>query len=341
MIRRVGIAALCLLAIRCGGSSPSAPSTSTIPASFRSASQQVNFTNNTITFTWTASTGSYRLSIGSASGLSDMLSTTVSDTTYTWTAPRTATVYYARVANASGDTTPAQEIPVFTLDLRDAIDALFFGAGPLSDAPTVNPGDPAATVFPDGVPVTVLVTAAAAPTQLSAIQAFVTDYQSAYGTATPMSVTMTATDYQSVTLDSLPENTIIVRVWGGCPGVSTVACSSTGTNRSVVSVVNASPLASVGTAHEFGHALGLRHIVATSAARTEYAFLMNPTLIAFSARLTQVEKNALAAARAAGLRSGWTRNQALAAGIVRPSGAAASGVAAARAVIASPRDVIR
>ena len=55
----------------------------------------------------------------------------------------------------------------------------------------------------------------------------------------------------------------------------------------------------------------------------------------------QVEKNALAAARAAGLRNGWTRAQALAAGIVRPFSAAASGLTAERFPVTAPREAIR
>ena len=350
MIRRACVAFLCLMAIRCGGSTATSPSTSTsgVPNTFRSASQQVNFTNNTITFTWTGTTGSYKLSIGTASGLSDVLSTTVTDTTYTWTAPRTANVYYARVANSSGDTTPAQEIPVFTLDLRDAIDAMYFGGGPLSETPTVNPGNAPTAVFADGATVTVIVTNEAAPTQMTLVQQFVTDYLAASGNAFPISVTTSANDYKGASIASLPENTVVVRVYGLCTQTGVIACanygpSPVGLNRSYVNMNAATAQSSFAVAHELGHSFGIHHIVATSAARPEYAFLMNPALITPDGKLNQVEKNAIAAARSGGIRNGWTRNQALAAGLVRPFAASVSGapIVWLDDIIKAPSDVIR
>ena len=53
-----------------------------------------------------------------------------------------------------------------------------------------------------------------------------------------------------------------------------------------------------------------------SSARQEFRFLLNPTLV--TQQLSTVEKDAIAAARAGGMRAGWTRAQALAAGLVLP-----------------------
>lgn len=349
MMRRFIALSLCLLAVRCGSSSPASPSSSTsstIPATFRVGTQQVTMTSNVLTFTWTGSTGSYKLSVGSASGLSDVLTTTVSATSYTWTAPRTANVYYARVANASGDTTAAQEVPVFTLDLRNVIDALYFGGGPLSETPTINPGNAPAAVFADTNAVSVVVTNEAAPTQMTVVQQFVADYLSASGGAFPINITTTAADYKGAAVSSLPENTVGVRVFGVCTQVGVIACANygptpVGSNRSFVNMNAATSASSRAVGHEIGHSFGLHHVVATSAARTEFAFLLNPALI--NDRLTDVEKNAIAAARAGGIRNGWTRNQALAAGLVLPFTGAVSGPPAVWLddIIRTPADVIR
>ena len=62
--------------------------------------------------------------------------------------------------------------------------------------------------------------------------------------------------------------------------------------------------------------MGLHHLVQNSSARAEFKFLMNPTLVA--SQLTAVEKTAIAEARKGGIRPGWTRAQAAAAGLVLP-----------------------
>jgi len=349
LLKRVLVSALCIMAVACGSSgSPSSPSTttSTVPTSFKAATQQVTMTANLITFTWSRSTSSYKVTIGTGPGLSDVLSTTVSTSSYDWIAPRTANVYYARVANASGDTTSAQEVPVFTLDLRNVIDAMYFGGGPMSETPTVNPGNAPAAVFADGVAVTVIVTNEAAPTQTSVVNSFISDYLSASGNAFPISTTNSVADYKGAALSALPENTVAVRVFGLCTQTGVIACANygptpVGSNRSYVNMNLASTAASLAVGHEIGHSFGIHHVVATSAARAEYAFLMNPALINPDGRLTAVEKNAISAARAGGIRNGWTRNQALAAGLVLPFTGLSFGTPAVwlNDIIRSPDDI--
>ncbi len=330
MMRRACVALLCLLAVRCGGSGTATSPTSTtssIPSSFKSASQQVTLTTNVITFSWTGTTGNYKLSIGSASGLSDVLTATVTDTTYTWTAPRTANVYYARVANSSGDTTPAQEIPVFTLDMRNVIDALYFGYGPMSDASAGAAPASSVAVWPDGATIAMLVTTEAGDASLTAARAFVPDYLAASSNFINVTIDTTTQTYKGVSLGALPANTVVVRVDNTiCPQAGVIACAyygpaPYGPGRSFVNqnapATGQTAAAATAVAHEIGHAFGLHHLVMTSSGRQEFVFLMNPALATSS--LSTVEKTAIAAARAGGIRPGWTRAQALAAGLVLPT----------------------
>ena len=120
-------------------------------------------------------------------------------------------------------------------------------------------------------------------------------------------------------LANVPPFTIFIRVLSGYCGVNVIACAflgpaPVGVNRSLVTMNGAA--GSVSIAHEVGHAYGLGHVHVNSSVRQELNFMMNPTLI--SAQMTEPEKNAIAAARSGGIRAGWRRSQALAAGLVLP-----------------------
>jgi hypothetical protein len=115
-----------------------------------------------------------------------------------------------------------------------------------------------------------------------------------------------------------------------CGQVGVIACANLGpaplgANRSFVNM-NA-PSGAVSIAHEVGHAFGMWHMAVTASARAEFRFLMNPALVA--SQLSAVEKATITAARAGGLRTGMTRNQALAAGLVLPFTGTTSALAAA------------
>lgn len=328
MIKRVLVSLCCAVAVACGSSSsPAAPSTSTLaaPTNFVTASQAVTMTSNVLGFTWSGSSSTYKILIGSTAGASDLVSADVTGTSYTWTAPRTANIYYARVVATSGGQTssPATEIPVFTIDMRNMIDALFFGFGPMSDAGTNGPASSAA-VWVDGAPISVLVTTEAGAASLTAAQTFVADYLAATSNYISVSIDTTPQTYKGVSLAAIPANTVVVRVDNTvCPQVGVIACAfygplPYGPGRSTVNL-NAAPTGTTpdswrAIAHEIGHAFGLHHLTQTTSARAEFRFLMNPTLVAD--QLTTAEKTAIAAARAGGIRPGWTRAQAVAAGLV-------------------------
>jgi hypothetical protein len=149
-------------AAACGSSgSPAAPSTSgaaplAVP-SLRETSQKINATNNEMVLAWDGTAAAYQLVIGSNPGLSNLLSTEVTGTTYTWVSPRTAGTYYARVAVKSGESLGgfSNELSLVVLDVRNVIDALFFHSGPLADQPADANTNPITSVWADGTALTV------------------------------------------------------------------------------------------------------------------------------------------------------------------------------------------
>lgn len=330
-MKRVLVAAAAIIAAACGSSSPSAPAGSAIlsaPSAFTITLQQVFMTSNTVAFSW-ASTGTttYKMMIGSAAGGSDLLNVDVTGTSYTWTAPRTANIYYARVAPTSGGQTgtASTELPLFTIDLRYVIDSLYFGTGPMSDSPGLQPsGTLPVAIWADGSTISVIVTDESGSLSLDAARSFVTDYLAAMSNHIAINISTTATRWTGVALSAVPLDTVVIRVDGSvCPAPGVIACAyygplPYGSGRSTVNLNGAptatTPGGSVAIAHEIGHAFGLHHVKVNSSARSELRFLMNPALLV--SQLSTVEKNALAAARAGGMRNAWTRNQAVAAGLV-------------------------
>jgi hypothetical protein len=285
-------------------------------------------TANTIVFGWSGSASSYRVQVGATSGASDILNVETTAQSYSWAAPRTATIYYARVVPVSGgqNGTASTELPVFTLDMRNVIDALFFGYGPMSDANGRAPASSAA-IWADGVTINLIVTDESGDVSLQAARTFAADYLAATSNFITINISTTSTRYTGVAYPSgIPANTVVIRVDNSiCPQVGVIACayygpSPYGPGNSFVNL-NAAPTAStpggsVAIAHEIGHAFGLHHLKMDSSARQEFRFLLNPTLV--TQQLSTVEKDAIAAARAGGMRAGWTRAQALAAGLVLP-----------------------
>ena len=330
-MKRALIAAAAVIVAACGSSSSTAPTTNnplSAPSTFSITLQQVFMTSNTIAFTW-SSTGAttYKMMVGTTSGGSDALNVDVTGTSYTWTAPRTANIYYARVVPTSaGQTgTASTEIPLFTIDMRYVIDALYFGYGPMSDNTGIQPSSnfPAA-IWADGSTISVIVTDESGAVSLDAARSFVTDYLAAMSNHVTINITTTPIKWTGVSLSGVPLDTVVVRVDNSvCPGTGVIACAyygplPYGAGRSTVNL-NAAPTSttpggSVAISHEIGHAFGLHHLRVNSSARLELRFLMNPTLLV--SQLSDVEKNAIAAARAGGLRNGWTRGQAVSAGLV-------------------------
>ena len=318
---------LSILSATCGGgggsTTPSTPPAGAIvtPTNFRIVLQRVLLTNNEVQVAWNGSGSSYRVSAGSSPNASDLLTANVTGTSYTWMAPRTEGVYYVRVAATQGTaTSSALELPVFTIDLRNVIDALFFGSGPMSDSPGSRSQTTPAAIWQDGARLAVRVSAESGDTARANAQTFVGEYEG-LGGGISAGVEVTPDDMKSLTNPSqLPLLTIAIRVLAGwCGGAGVIACANigpapVGINRSIVTMAGSGGGLSI--AHELGHAYGMRHVHVNSSVRQELNFMMNPALV--SAQMTEPEKNAIRAAREGGLRPGMSRQAAQDAGLVLP-----------------------
>lgn len=320
----------CALALSagCGSGSPAAPSSSTpsnqlvAPSDFFVASQKINATNNQIQLSWTGNGTSYLVIVGTSSGSSNVLSTEVTGTTYTWTSPRTGGAYYTRVAAKRGDATSpfSDEISLFVLDIRNVIDALIFHAGPMADVPSTATSNPVANLWPDGARLRILVSQEAGETARSNAQTFVDQYASLVGGAVTATTEITTDSLRGDSYPSVfPDFTIGVRVQpgfcGGALGCVPVA-DGPGRKKAIVTLEQSTGLTVGATAHEVGHAYGFGHVTVPVAGRPEFRFMMNPSYL--SDQMTDAEKLAITVARAGGLRAGWTRSQALAADLVNP-----------------------
>ena len=241
--------------------------------------------------------------------------------TYNWVAPREEAIYYMRVAAVSGsDSSPASiELPVFTMDLRNAIDALFFSSGPMADMPEQSRLNPSAAMWPDGTVVRIMVSAEAGEGNRVLAQVFADDYAATVGGAVRATTEIVSDDFHNTPISGLPAFSIGLRVLQVCPQVNIVACANfgpapIGTNRAFVNLNGAG--GGISVSHELGHAYGMFHVHVNSSARPELNLLMNPVLL--TGRLSDPEKNAIITARAGGLRADTTRDQALALGLVLP-----------------------
>lgn len=325
----------------CGSSSPTAPAVAALaaPSGLRIVLQRLTFLTNEVQLTWTGNGDAYRVTAGLTAGGAESLSVTVPGTTYTWIAPRVEAVYYLRIVAVRGSETSAAsvDLPIYTMDMRHVIDALIFRSGPMSDSPNNALTNPFAAVWPDGTALRVLVSNEAGETMRANSQRFADEYAViADGTITG-ATEMTPDDMKSLVLGNVPRLTIGVRVLFGFCGTGAIACAfygpePVGPGRSLVT--NNGTGGFVAGAHEMGHAYGLGHVRVGAAVRQELNFMMNPQLV--SQQMTEPEKLAIRAAREGGIRPGWRRDQALAAGLVLPFVpgvfGAASGAAEGRAL---------
>jgi len=333
-VRWLAVAFAAALAAACGsGSAPAAPTASAgtqlqVPTVFLESTQKINATNNELTLTWIGNAPTYQLVIGSTPGSSNILPpTVVTGATYTWVSPRTSGTYYARVAAKSGDSLSgySDELSLYVLDIRDVIDAMYFHAGPMADNPANANSNPVTGVWADGTHLRVLVSSAAGDPARVIAQTFADQYAALVGGEITATSEVTSDPMQETSNVEYPgplaDFTVGVRVQSGvCPS-GALACAiygpaPIGPNKSVVTLAQAGPLNISSTAHEMGHAYGMGHIAATVTGRPEFRFMMNPSQA--SEQMTDTEKLAVTIARNAGLRAGWTRDQALRADLVNP-----------------------
>ena len=321
MMRCAIAVSLTLAVAGCGSASATAPSSSRLgaPTALRIVSQRVTLTSNDVVLAWSGSASSFRLGIGSSRNGSDVQVIDLTQSSYTFIAPRTGNTYYARVQAIAGTevSLPSDELTISTVDLRDVIDAMFFRAGPMSEEHAIQFGSTPAAVWPDGTRLRVLVSPEAGERIRSLAQTAIDDYASVVGGAVTGRAEFAADDGHALAnAEQLPAFTIFLRIWQGrCGGTgcANYGPAPLGPNASIVTLDNADLTNAV--AHELGHAYGLAHVLRPND-RPEFGFLMNP--VAGGPGLSETEKNAIAAARAGGVRAGTTRDQALAYDLVRP-----------------------
>jgi hypothetical protein len=312
------------------GLAPVAPTPSTgtstqlvPPTTFRVASQRIDAASNDVSFSWVSNETSFQLIIGSSSGASDLLSTTPTSNTFTWTSPRAAGTYYARVAAKRADSTSAfsDELTITVVDVRDIIEAMFFHTGRLSDATEGGSASAVAGIWADGTRLTVRVSPEAGASSRANAQTFADDYAALVGGAITATAEMTTDPMQSITAADLALLTIGIRVQAGICTSGALACADygptpIGPNRSMITLALSGGLNIGAVGHEMGHAYGMGHIQAPAAGRPEFRFMMNSN--SGSPQMTDAEKLAITLARNAGLRAGMTRGQAFDLGLVNP-----------------------
>lgn len=325
------LAAVMTGAAACGGGSGAAPVSPTAPtggvgqlsapSGFRVTSQAVQATSNEFQLAWTSSEASFQVVIGSSAGASDLVNQTVTGQTFTWNSPREAGTYFARVAARRGDATStfASEVSLVVIDVRDVIEAMFFHAGRLSDGAEVS-SNPVAAVWADGTVLRVRVSAAAGETARANAQTFADQYAALVGGAITAVVEASSDTFEGIDVSALAPNTVAVRVQanvcsGGALGCATYGPSPLGPNKSIITLPQAAGLNFSAVPHEMGHAYGMGHIQTATILRPELRFMMNSN--SGNEQMTEPEKLAITLARQAGLRAGWTRSQAAAAGLIR------------------------
>jgi hypothetical protein len=320
--------ALLVLSAGCGSKeTPFSPTVSTgtssqllPPTTFLVTSQQIRQADNVLSFSWVSSETSFQLTIGSSSGASDLLSTVVNGNTFTWTSPRPARTYYARVAAKRGDATsgPSDELTLTIVDVRNMIEAMFFHTGPMSDANESGASN-VALMWPDGTHLTVLVSNQAGASALANAQTFADQYAALTGGAITATAAMTSDSMQGVLAQNLPDFTIGIRVQSGFCSSGALACanygpSPFGPDSSMITLALGNPLNVGATAHEMGHAYGMGHIQTPATGRPEFRFMMNSN--SGSEQMTDAEKLTVTVARAGGLRPGMARSAAVGLGLI-------------------------
>jgi hypothetical protein len=330
--------------VACGGGGGSAGATASTQQPYPVA-RGLDFTiipmvNNgtTVAFEWSGSgASSYQLEIGSSSGASDVaVLDAAGATTYTWTSVPVG-VFYARVRGRQATTLGAasNEVIVGSVDPRQMIDALIFGAGPLAVAgypagPLVGdrmegwqPGAAFAVTLGQSVPTETATSvdktvAQLGPATMGALSASVASRgPDPLPSPGPGEVTVSV-----LGPDDLKDQCICT----GCVGCAWhwVRGSFIQRGRILIST-SAQPSA---VAHELGHVIGLAHII--SAAGVRPPFTMGFTTdgqYSPNGQLNVLEPatiRMLEMLYGAGLTAGSTRGQFQAAGFVLPEAAGAA-----------------
>ncbi len=336
-MRGVWLGLICVIAVGCGGSSPTTPTPLTgtttpapptptaplAPTALTLISQNADIGENEFEIAWSGSGDQYELSIGTATGLSDVLATDVPTPRYSWTARASGQrTYFARVTakNNVGASPPSSELRLVFVDLRDVIDALLFTSGPMSE--TKRAGVPTIqwTPWPDRSNVRILMSVELADITRQRAQRFIDHWASLTGNGVAGVVTITDDRMRDLTYQQVPVNTVAVRMvpdnhctcnTGGPP--STYG----GRTNPGKSITTLNTPDSSGITHELGHAYGMWHVYLPGGTKLTRP-VMGPAGAGEHLEFSDLELRAITRMRSAGMRNGSTRATALARGLVNP-----------------------
>ena len=302
---------------------------------------------NTVRFSWTdhGVASGYVVEVGSSSGQADLGHFAAPSTSYSWAAAPAGKVFYARVRaiRPGGASPPSNEVSVASVDLHDVIDALWFGSGPL--APQVGYTYCVSNVwlsFPAGATVRVRVSSTTVP--FGAQEAV----QQAVQQASALTGASGARPTFELTAEPDPqpaENEITVitdpdPVLRGCPWAR--GCTIVRV-RNGFTIVNSRAIlgptmtdATSAYAHDgIGHGFfGYCHIDSSAIGGARYSLMSGgpsarscdaPSNVCDATTLTTLDSEAARAVYGAGVRPGSSRQDFIAAGLIRGPRVAARG----------------
>lgn len=219
----------------------------------------INIVERSISLTWPEVSGAdrYIIEAGSSSGASDLGNMAVppGNGTFTNVTPRDGIYFRVKAGNAAGFGPASEEARIDLPDMRDIIEALFFGSGRYSD-PLNTPRNPAARMrgYTAG-PLTVRVPHEIGGAQFDLITRTVNELNA----ATNLSLGIERVSLTPSQVDQLSPRGVTIVIASLCNRDCAISVPIPAYDRTVIGIATASQTGDV-WAHELGHAIGLQHV---------------------------------------------------------------------------------
>lgn len=321
-----------------GGGSPTEPGAGSgaVGAPAGLTVSELSAKDRTVTFTWSAVSGAtgYVLEIGRAASATDFAVITLEGggTSHRVTGiPAGISFARVRTKTASATSAPSADMRFLVPDIRDVIEALFFGTGP--HAPRVNTAAGIFKRWPAGSNISTRV-AGLTDTQRAAVQRSLDAVADATNGQVRGTITQVAASGAEINFSAAPNEPGQLKVLLNAPGVCSGGVHACGGNHAplggliVGSNIAGTDAGATAIMHEMGHAvLSLAHISWTSDTAFEFANpgpwpgLPLPTMFESyferGAFLTPTELDAVKMVYASGIAAGVGRSGFHAAGLIR------------------------